>query len=333
MRASQKTDRHKTHNRVLHRLLSAGFKGAASFFILICSFSQTASASDNQLVIVTDNQRSLHHQFITQLKNHLTAQNTDNITIRIVSSNDWNPQISNQSELTLVLGSNAALKIRQHKLAHPVLFNLIPSITYQQVIRTAESCSSEQCSAIFIDQPLTRTVALMHIALPQVKTAGLLISRKSTTDLKELSAIAEKQDIRIQYQQTDNPDNLIFKLTDILKKSDALLSIPDPGIYRRHTVQNILLTTYRHRKPMIGYSRAFVKAGALFAVYSSPTQLSQQTADVIAQFFSGTEHKLPAPQYPRYFSVSVNRMVAKSLGIDMQSEKILKEQLEAINNE
>ena len=136
----------------------------------------------------------------------------------------------------------------------------------------------------------------------------------------------------VHLQQVTDKDNLVFGLTNVLQQSDALLSLPNPEIYSRHTVQNILLTAYHYRKPVIGYSHAFVKAGALFAVYSTLPQLARQAAETIDRFFNKNTG-LPAPEHPRYFSVSVNRMVAKSLGIKIEDESILQKKLEATTHE
>lgn len=331
MHNGQPQTNHKTADRGLCRLLCMGL--CYVFVPLLLSFSLYGNAAAAQLLIVANTQQALHDRFATQIKQHLASQHNDEISIRIIDTADWQAETSNQHQLTLVLGTRAALAISRHKLTSAILFSMVPAITYHQTIATSTACETGRCSAVFIDQPVTRTLALAHLALPQLKTAGLLSSHTSRADIAQLKANAQKQGMHIRQQQADDPENMIFKLTDILQHSDALLALPDHGIYSRHTVQNILLTAYRYHKPVIGYSQAFVKAGALFAVYSSPDQLSQHTASVVAQFFANQAQQLPPPQHPRYFSVAVNRMVAKSLGIDIQTEIELQKRLEALSNE
>jgi ABC-type uncharacterized transport system substrate-binding protein len=290
-------------------------------------------AEENQLLIVTNNQRPLHHLFITQLKHELATLNRSIQSIDVVDSKEWRVQDSNNHKLTLVLGSQAAIQLSQQKTSSPVIYSLIPRPTYQELMQSNKNCTPGNCTAVYIDQPVERILKLTRIALPKLKTAGILTSSKSNLNISHLKSLARSEGIEIQHKQTENTKNLIFDLSDVLRHSDALLSIPDRGIYSRYTVQSILLTAYRHRKPVIGYSRSFVKAGALFAVYSTPAQLSMQTSEIISQFFNTKNHVLPAPQHPRYFSVSVNEMVANSLGIQIESEAVLQEKLEAVSHE
>ena len=295
--------------------------------------SSTLLANEKSLLIVTGNHHPIHHLFVAKLKSQLANLDNGELQLKVISVDDWQVESINRYPLTLALGNKAAIKLSQHKLKQPVLFSLLPSTTYDKTVTSNKICSSTQCSAIYIDQPIKRTLQLAHLALPKLKATGILTSHKSSIDLGRLSSAAQSLGLAIEHQQLISNENLVFTLRDILKKSDALLSLPDPNIYSSRTVQNILLTAYRHRKPVIGYSRAFVKAGALFAVYTTPSQLSQQTAEVISQFFSENKKTLPEAQYPRYFTVSVNTMVAKSLGINIDTEDTLQEKLEAASHE
>ena len=152
-----------------------------------------------------------------------------------------------------------------------------------------DNCRPNLCGAIYIDQPLDRILRLTRLALPELRTIGVLRSRSSNTNQQSLKTLATRNGMAVHLQQVTDKDNLVFGLTNVLQQSDALLSLPNPEIYSRHTVQNILLTAYHYRKPVIGYSHAFVKAGALFAVYSTLPQLARQAAETIDRFFNKTK--------------------------------------------
>ena len=305
---------------------------AATLLIFLFS-SSVLHAGDKSLLIVTNSKYSLHHLFITQIKSQLLDADDAQIKIEVVSIDNWKPENSNRYSLTLSLGNQAANKISQQKLNRPVLYSLLPSIAYEEIVSSTKNCKDKQCSAVFIDQPLKRTLQLAKLSLPNLNVAGVISGNHSNDDIRKLKSFSERLDIKIEHKQLLNPDSLVSTLSEVLKSSDALLSLPDPEIYSSRTVQNILLTAYRYRKPVIGYSKAFVKAGALFAVYSTPFQLSQQTAEVIKVFFKSQNNILPSPQYPRYFTVSVNSLVARSLNIDVEAEDKLQEKLEAMQNE
>jgi ABC-type uncharacterized transport system substrate-binding protein len=77
------------------------------------------------------------------------------------------------------------------------------------------------------------------------------------------------------------------------------------------------LTTYRNRIPLIGFSAAYVKAGALAAIYSTPENIADQLAELTAQSLSaaGAVKQIISP---KYFSVSINSRVARSLGVQLK---------------
>jgi len=95
--------------------------------------------------------------------------------------------------------------------------------------------------------------------------------------------------------------------------------LPDPVIYNKNTIRGILLSTYRKKLPIIGFSRAYVKAGAIAAVYSKPEQISKQTASIADTFLRTGSFKQNSYQ-PADFSIAINKKLAKSLGIKIKSE-------------
>ena len=102
--------------------------------------------------------------------------------------------------------------------------------------------------------------------------------------------------------------------------------IDDYQLFNNRTISNILLTAYHLRSPVIGFSPAYVKAGALFALYSTPAQIGQQAGETArAGLASGS---LPPPAAPRHFRVGINRYVARSMGINLDDAATLQERLE-----
>lgn len=124
---------------------------------------------------------------------------------------------------------------------------------------------------------------------------------------------------------------LIGPLNRALQESDAFIAVADNVVSNRKTVQNLLLTTYRQKVPVIGYSRAYVRAGALAAVYSTPEQIGRQAGELVGGLMKKEKWSLPAPLHPRYFSIEVNREVARSLGISVPRTKSIEKRLRAVD--
>jgi putative ABC transport system substrate-binding protein len=107
----------------------------------------------------------------------------------------------------------------------------------------------------------------------------------------------------------------------------VLLALPDAEIYNTVTIRNILLTTYRNKVPLIGFSPGYVKAGALCAVFSTPAQIAEQSLGIIQEY--AETHTLPAAQYAKEFEVTVNEQVAHSLGLNIRSVSQLRREIGA----
>jgi len=103
-------------------------------------------------------------------------------------------------------------------------------------------------------------------------------------------------------------------LREILPEVDVLLLVPDGIAFHAGNARNVLLTTYRYRVPVVGFSQGLSKAGAVAAVYSSPEQIGRQGARM-AMRWRPESGDLPPPQHADEFSISFNPYVARSLGI------------------
>ena len=101
---------------------------------------------------------------------------------------------------------------------------------------------------------------------------------------------------------------------------EALLAIPDTTIYKRDNIKPILVTSYRHQRPVIAFSAPFVSAGALAALHTTPAQIARQTADLINNM--GTT--LPPPVPPSQFAITINSNVAEALGLSIPDEATIR---------
>ena len=169
---------------------------------------------------------------------------------------------------------------------------------------------------------------LIRLALPKSRNLGTVYGPLSRENEKRLTAAADGEQLSLYAEAIQSEQELFGALTRVLGESDVLLALPDPTVFNEHTTQNILLETYRRQKPMVGYSHAYVVAGALAAVYSTPRQIGRQVGDEILRLRQRGGTALPPPHYPRYFTVEVNTRVARSLGVTLPSTSRLQATLE-----
>ncbi len=202
----------------------------------------------------------------------------------------------------------------------PVVAAMLPRSIYETQRRRMPSTST----AVVLDQPLVRQMALLRYAFPHLRRVGVLLGPDSQHLVTGIEKAATDQALQLGVFKVDTPANLYPVLQRLLDESDILLAVPDAAVYNGGSIQNVLLAAYRQKVPLMGFSPAYVRAGAMLALYSSPSQIGVQAARVAKSVLSGGS--LPSPQSPTDFVVEVNANVARSLGFRL-SEDALRIQL------
>ncbi len=219
--------------------------------------------------------------------------------------------------LYVSLGAEACRALGRPAAAAPVLCALLPRASFERVLRDAGRRSGASFSALYLNQPVGRQLDLMRLALPQARRVGVLWGPDSQISETLLEASAQARGLQVVGVSV-RPDEPVFNgLKKILDESDLLLALADPQIYNSNSIQNILLASFRAQVPMLAFSPAYVRAGALMAVYSTPAQIGQQAGLMARGVLQG--QPLGVPQYPLQFEVSVNEHVARSLGLRLDA--------------
>lgn len=222
--------------------------------------------------------------------------------------------------LFVTIGAQATQAVAALDLSTPVLSTLIPRMAVARIAGERRN----NLSAVVLDQPLSRQLRLVRAALPQVKRVGAVLGPDSAPLAPALLAEAGKLGLKIVWRKIESQDELSPALSTILDEAEALLTLPDRLVSGRDTLHNLLLTSYRYQDPVIGYSAAYGKAGALLALFSTPAQIARQTAEIILAL---PDKSLPHVSAPKYFTVEVNSQVARSFGIAVPDPASLMESL------
>ena len=219
------------------------------------------------------------------------------------------------ADLVVTIGMRAASFVVK-KASMPVIAAMLPSYDYAalKLVRPVG------LSGIFVDQPWTRQVSLLRAAFPERKLVGVLASPDAGLDIDKLRMQLRGAGESLVSEAV--PRGTLFeKLEKVLSSSQVLLAVPDIAIYNSNTIRDIMLSSYRHRVPVVGFSQAFVNAGALCAIYSTPDQLAAQAGLMVNAY--QRLRVLPNPEYPNLFKISINHEVANMLGIPIGSDELL----------
>lgn len=277
------------------------------------------------ITVVLSAQTQANQEFIDTFKAELInagLANTNGSKLRVkvtILQDAEKLVVAENSELVIALGVKALEASAKLKYTTPVLGVFITMPAFNSIL-TKSKRDLGDFSAIVLDQPFTRQISLIRNILPQVKKIGVLLGPTSTQYANLIKEAGEESGLSVMEKNVFREIDLIPILQAALATSDALMAVPDPLIYNRETAQPILLTSYRQKKPIFGYSQSYVRAGALAAVYSSSKQIAKQVAEIALES-QQAPNLLPPPQAPKYFSIMLNYQVARSLNIALKSDE------------
>lgn len=312
--------------RLLHTLYSLFSRTYQAIAVLaLLGLLPSAALAYTGVTLVMSAPTTVNTEFVDAFKEEIAAQRIP-LKIKVIDLQEVGQlQVAENSELVIALGVKALEAASKLKTSTPVIGVYTPLPVYNKLLQQSKR-DVGNFSAVVLEQPYTRQFNLIKTILPDAGAVGVLLGLTSSQYAEQIKVEADTKAINLHIENVNQGRELMDKLKQILYKYDALLAIPDPDIYNRETVQPILLTSYRHQKPVFGFSKAYVQAGALAAVYSTTKQLAKQTAE-IAVDAQAVRTALPFPQAPKYFSVALNSQVARSLNIKLNDEELIHSKL------
>ena len=310
--------------RAIVRALLRHILGAAG--LLLCLGVQA-----NTLGIVTRGQGAAYDEFVEAVRQELKS--VPGLKIQLVGLDAEASALPLPGDTFMVLAVGLQATRRTVALAPadarwPLLSVMVPRASFEAL--NPPPRNARRLSAIYIDQPPQRQLELIRALLPNARNVGLVVGPTHQRDLDAIRAPATAKGLTLVTEKAARDTELYPALQSVLRSSDVLLALPDPYVINVSTAQNLLLTAFRFRVPVIGYSAAYVRAGALAAAYSTPRQIGQEAAQVARQLWRGGA--LPTPRYPRNFSIAINRPLAESLGLNLPDEAAVQQRLQALES-
>jgi ABC-type uncharacterized transport system substrate-binding protein len=309
-----------------YKIFSSFFAKSARLLLLLIFLAPLSVQAYTGVTIVLSTASETNLEFVEQFKEELIANNDNTLKVTVIDLSEVEElTVAENSELVIALGVQALEASSKLKHTTPVLgvFTSLPEFN-RLLFKSGRRVGI--FSAIDPDQPYIRQIELAKVVLPKAKTLGILLGTTSNRYEEVLQEGAEKYGFIVDIEKVNSDKELISKLEKIFVSNDALLAIPDPLVYNRETAQSILLTSYSHQVPVFGYSRSYVKAGALASVFSDAKHLAKQAAEVAIEA-QKEKNLLPPPLIPKYFSVIVNRQVGRSLNLTLLSENEIYQKL------
>lgn len=307
------------HRSLLHGIYTATIIVAgAGLFLLASSIISpvTHAATGPQRVLILHQQAAgFTQQLITRLQDDLSSQNI-RVDSELYNTRSTQTRTLNDYQLVITVGSRTCKALLDSDHNGAMLSLLIPENLAQGLAQLHPH--KNKWHSLLLDQPLERHFHLISALLGEQTDTGLILGTLSETLQADYQKAANRTGHPLQIETVQQTEQLTEAIKSLSQRSDVLLMSADPEIYNKNTIRSILLSSYRHRLPVIGFSKSLTHAGAIAAIYSEPEQISQQAARISRQILNGESTK--KIYSPDDFSVSLNYQVARSLGYRFSDE-------------
>jgi len=277
--------------------------------LLSIAIREVYAETDIHVKIVTSPNSSYQLQTAARINEHLADIN---IGSSIISPEKITRSAIEQDSFYIAIGQTAIDTFISRNIEAPLLRISNTAITDEKY--------NSGLAHLVLEQQQCREIELIKAISKNWKSIGVLSSISSVDKVTELTKCAIKYNFNLLIYSIDTKEELAVTFEKAVRDSDTILALADPLIYNRQTVKNILLTSYRSRRPIIGYSESFIDAGAIAGIFTSPESVGDSVSMIISDYLQNGRKFRKAIYHPMTFTVKTNRQVARSLEIDLPED-------------
>lgn len=218
-------------------------------------------------------------------------------------------------DVVVTLGTKASKLAKERIKNIPVVFCMVFH---------PEELTCSNVTGVSMEIPAEIKLQGIKRILPHTKVVGLIYSPGFTATYKEISRVCRQMGFKLIGKRIDSERGFPNVLKDIARRIDCFLMIPDSKIYSPGSVKYLLLQSLREKFPVVGLSSLYTKAGALFSFNCDYNDLGRQAAKITLRILNGERPAHIECSIPRKTKLSLNRLAAERLGIDIPPQ-IMKE--------
>ena len=300
----------------------------AGLFLLVFTCSYAFADRKIHVLFVASKPSADYVEVLDSVKRQLQKQSPESY---VFNTRFRTSDLSLETELAtadfvVTVGTAAADMAFSSKPKVPIISVLITenafSVLAEKHYGSIEAAFAAQVSSICLDQPVTRSIQLARLLVPESPEVGVMLGPASVHRQPELSKYISDSGLQPQFVSISAKDNPIHKIEPVLSRSDVFIPISDSRLINIATAKWILHLSYRHKVPVIAFSKSYLKAGALAAIYSAPADVAKDTVEWLVKPGNaavGSSYK------PAHYSLDFNQSVAANLKIKLQTEQFYRD--------
>jgi ABC-type uncharacterized transport system substrate-binding protein len=291
--------------------------------VVLSAFSLLVSADPSPVYLLLSGEQP-YYQEVSEVFEKALAEQPGAPRI-LTSGLDQSLQVATGS-LVVAIGSRASEFALKRLPKADILSLLMPVAAWDELRERLPG--SGRRAAVVIDQPLQRSLTLGQLLVPSARQVGAVFGPISVDKRPHLLRAVQCRGMELVYADMDSADNPIGVLSPLVQKSDLFIAVADRAVFNKSVAKWLLYLSFRQKVSVIGFSQSYAKAGALGAVYSSPENIGRHGAELVVNLLAQEQAELPVIElwgtnYPKYYTLAINRKVARALNIPVPELEVL----------
>ncbi len=216
-------------------------------------------------------------------------------------------------QLILALGAAAAQGAAREAGTVPVISGL--------VMRRGGAGPAGKGTGVFLELPPEIELELIRAAFPQDRRVAVLFSTDENRERVEMAtATAKRLGLTLLPTRVADARELPMALDQLASRADVIWGMSDPVVYTQETARPLLLFSFRNRIPLVGFSVAWAKAGAVLAIDRDYRDIGRQCGDMAMKVLGGQAPSSLAPENPRKTAWTVNLKSAETIKVEIPED-------------
>lgn len=302
------------------------------FLMLLCACASLFADHEvktNKILIIIPKQASPYQTIVNSIKKEfIINKRKEQIQVLNIGANrPSHKTLLSGNKLVITLGAKSLNYYLNSATNTPFLSSFITESAFLSITTNSNRrhfLRNKFTGAISIEQPLHRVVSLVKLLQRNIEYVGVVLGPNTYKKRFSLDRQVRKQVngvlnvAAINYQ-----DNPVKKLRAIFRRSELVVVIPDKSSFNKSLAHWIVTLSYKHKVPVISYSKKYAEAGALISLYSEPRQIGKQTAQMAQSYLRKPRSTSLIMTSPRYFQIAINQSVSQAFGLKLQTKQAL----------
>jgi putative tryptophan/tyrosine transport system substrate-binding protein len=212
-------------------------------------------------------------------------------------------RVADPGKAYIAVGREALHALAQAKAAGPV-------VAAMMLRRDAAAEGVALAGEVDLDLPPRALLAELRRLFPKKSRLGILASANSGA--AELAAAARETEFSTVTVEVRGPSELLRAFASLEGRADLVVALPDGAIFNSATIKPLILASIGRQLPVIGFSAAFVRAGAAAGVFIDFRESGRRAAEAALRADVGLAQTGAPAMKPR---VMVNQRVLRLLGM------------------